>query len=177
MNKIKFSLIALFALVTCCHISAQENTEYEWLGASVEYSASECKKVTDPKSACNQGLEPFSKFIKKFKSKKSFRESRVKTDENEPYSLYVYDLLPTINDCLKRPITKESCKWIKDKTDSRGGYHLYISSYWYGVSENAVYYYCDIEDDHEEYGSGWNLWCEFKRINGKWYLTRFAEAG
>lgn len=40
------------------------------------YDANACAKVTNKKSACNQGTEPFYKFIAKFQSSASFREQR-----------------------------------------------------------------------------------------------------
>lgn len=187
MKNLRVLLIALFSLTTCCYISAQEYYEMEedvikedctdLLGTGNKFDFESCSAVYDKNSECNQGDEPFSEFISKFKSKKSFRKSRVFIDKNQPLSQYAYEMQSVVANCLKEPISENSLKWIKDKTDSSGGYFISTSAYWYGVSKNTIYFRYDIDNSHEVYGSGWNMWCEFKRIEGKWYLTRVVDAG
>lgn len=187
MKKLRFLLIALFSLTTCCYMSAQEDYDMEevveeevcteLLGSGDELDFQSCVAVYATNSECNQGAEPFYEFISKFKSKKSFRKSRVYINKEDPLSEYAYDMQSVVVKYLNEPISENMLKWVKDDTDPRGGYFVYTTAYWYGASENAIYFRYDVDNDHEEDGSGWNMWCEFKRIDGKWYLTRVVDAG
>lgn len=187
MKNLRFLLIALFSLTTCCYLSAQDDYDMEeiveegscsdLLGAGNEFDFKSCDAAYATNSECNQGDEPFYKFLAKFKSKKSFRKSRVKINKEDPLSQYAYDMQSVVANCLKEPLAENFLKWVKNDTVSEGGYFVYSSAYWYGASENAIYFRYDVDTYHELYGSGWNMWCEFKRINGKWYLTRVVDAG
>jgi hypothetical protein len=41
------------------------------------YSTTDCQMVTSPTSACNQGVEPFSKFLEQWNASPEFRQERV----------------------------------------------------------------------------------------------------
>ena len=169
MTKLKLFLITLFS-VASCYASADNPKELLYFSNGYSYDTKECRKVTNPKSACNQGAEPFYKFIKKFKTNTPFRKSRYKD-----MALSVVDNDDLVVQSLNNTIGTTR-KWVKDKSDSRGGYYSYHSAFWYGVTKNTVYFRLGVDCDHEE-GGGFDFTCLFERINGKWYLTGINAVG
>lgn len=169
MTKLKLFLITLFS-VASCYASADNPKELLSFSNGYSYDAKECRKVTNPKSACNQGAEPFYKFIKKFKTSTPFRKSRYKD-----MALWFIDNDDLVVQSLNNTIGTTR-KWVKDKSDSRGGYYSSYYAYWYGVTKNTVCFSLTVDDGHEG-GGGFNFICLFERINGKWYLTGINAVG
>lgn len=114
------------------------------------YNAKLCKLVYNKKAACNQGTEPFYKFLKKIKSSPSFREQRVKGEfvnlefmENETFEVYYNK---TFGDGYK-----SSASWTK-------------------VSRNKVVFERAFSSAGGYSNSG-STSIVFERINGKWHIT------
>lgn len=168
MTKLKLFLITLLSVVS--FYASAGNPEDDPFYNDNGYSAKECRKVTNPKSACNQGAEPFYKFIKKFKTNSAFRKSRYKDS-----SLYNNGFDEIIVQSLNTAIGSTR-KWVKDTSDSRGGYYSSYYAYWYGITKNTVCFRLDVDCGHED-GGGFDFACLFERINGKWYLTQNLMAG
>lgn len=113
------------------------------------YDANACAKVTNKKSACNQGTEPFYKFIAKFQSSASFREQRL--------GEYVEaDMVPN----------NFKFKVYRSKNVNISGSRFKECATWRDVSKNSVTYIVGFYS-----GSHATEYYTFERIDGKWYLT------
>lgn len=113
------------------------------------YDANACAKVTNKKSACNQGTEPFYKFIAKFQSRASFREQRL--------GEYVEaDMVPKYF----------KFKVYRSKNVNISGSRFKECATWSDVSKNSVTYIVGFY-----LGSHATEYYTFERIDGKWYLT------
>ena len=149
MTRLKSFLVVL--LMAVAFSSVAQEFDYSFV-SNAKYDAKANKMVKDVKSSCNQGSEPFYKFIKKFESNKSFRKSRFKAGYDEWFDNIEFEFTTYK---LKRewnPVTK--C------------YIETITSF-YNVSKNVVCYFGNSEDCED----GGSSFYRFKRINGKWYLV------
>ncbi len=154
MTRLKSFLVVLLMAVAFSTV-AQEN---DFLYVSkAKYDAKSNRMVQNVKSSCNQGSEPFYKFLKKFKSSESFRKSRCKID----YELFEYI-------CADFKICKLKREW-----NSEIDCYIETTSSFYNVSKNVVCYYSS-SDSCED---GGETFYKFKRINGKWYLTNLDTIG
>lgn len=110
------------------------------------YEANSCAKVTNKKSACNQGTEPFYKFIAKFQSDASFRAQR-------------------IGEYVDEELVPDSFKVFRSKNVYLNGCTYKECATWSEVSKNRVSYIAGYY-----LGSHATSYYTFERINGKWYL-------
>ena len=168
MKKIKtfvvMMMVAVMGLASSFEASAQNSSVYE---------AKSCKEVANKNSACNQGVEPFYVFLKKFKTNKKFMKSRVKSCKKKnckhctPGLEGVIDGYDNFYHEFKTFKLKKT--WVKDESDVSGGYYGTETASWMSVSKNTVTYVYDADLEF-----GWSIWYIFERINGKWYLTHYA---
>lgn len=156
MKKILVSLVmAVFALTAL----AQDSN---WLEkAPQKYLPEMTQTIITRTSPCNQGDEAFMDFIPKFRTDKAFRNSRIKTDEDDD-SAEMF----------------ENWKIIKGGkgVDRREGLKYYGT--WYNVSADEVcFQYFDEPTVPNSPWGGSCLMARFQRIGGKWYLTDLMIAG
>lgn len=111
------------------------------------YDANACAKVTNKKSACNQGTEPFYKFIAKFQANASFRAQRT----------YEY---------VEAGVPNGGFKVYRSKANYTYGYKCIERATWHDVSKNKVCYSWAIDGRMDATYT-------FERVNGKWYLTEW----
>lgn len=111
------------------------------------YDANACAKVTNKKSACNQGTEPFYKFIAKFQTNSSFQSQR-------------------IGEYVDADMVPNSFKVYRTKTVYVSGTKCKECATWSDVSKNSVTYMIGFYS-----GTQATEYYTFERINGKWYLT------
>lgn len=148
MKRILFLLVTLFLTLAA---SAQK-----WMDSVPEtYQTKDCQEVASASSACNQGEEPFSAFLRKFNMSPRYRESRIKFTDNTLEFLREDNMFATMLSHLK-DYGVLPLRAVKSKSRL---------ATWHNVSENMVCYY----------GPG-VLLC-FERIDGKWYVTGVNLAG
>lgn len=87
MTRLKSFLAVLLMAVTFSAVAQERDFSFV---VNAKYDAKSNKMVQNVKSSCNQGSEPFYKFLKKFKSSESFRKSRCKADVVEFFE-YIND--------------------------------------------------------------------------------------
>lgn len=139
MKKIILVLIAVCGAV--CGLNAQTKAQIE---------ASE-KKVMATGTPCNQGTEPFSKFIAQFSTDKTFMDSRLKLPEGQAQKYA--SLLEPANFKAMTP------------RDIDG--ELYYQE-WGEMQFAKVYLYCGWVDSYLEHTF------EFVRQGDKWYLGKIV---
>jgi len=139
------------------------------------YQTKSCALVASATSACNQGTEPFSVFIKKWNTSAQFRENRVKVTANTPE--YIGDTpserkQALINrlEFLESYIGGFPLK--PHKLRKSNGCRSYAT--YYTVTADRVAFRNSEECD--EFGGSAGM-VGFERIEGKWYLTYIELAG
>lgn len=144
-------VIFLFVFIAIFSVAVKASDEDE-----DGYDARSCKMVTNTKSSCNQGAEPFYKFIKKFKTNKSFRTQRTNYCDNG-------------QDWTDGCVEQYATEFIDNEKFQVYRWKDEMCATWTDVSKNLVVYkrgYFGSGDD-----SGWSFIATFQRINGKWYLV------
>jgi hypothetical protein len=147
----KTILAIIIAIFTCCFASAQNDY--------VKTKA--VKNINTTTLPCNKGAEPFSTFIKKFKTSASFRNSRIASTAQN----CAPDLVETGETALS--IIKSNVEY----TDFNSYYTKNEDGYSLGkfavISADKVVYHTEI--DMMCYSTSDYV---FNRIDGKWYLTK-----
>lgn len=159
-------LISLITLILSClplRISAQDNAWME--NAPEKYLPSTTQTIVSASSPCNQGEEAFKNFIPKFRSNKTFRNSRTRFDDE--MGQMMFDTLADWNSgngyALLKAVNKNT------RCDKSFGT-------WFNISANEVcFIYQDVLPCDEWGGS--TLLARLQRIEGKWYMTTPIMAG
>lgn len=143
IKKLLLVLVAMFVSVAAYADS--------WTDSIPEtYQAKDCQMVASASSACNQGAEPFSKFLRRFNMSSSYRESRVLvTDNTSEYSKNIQVLITRVN--LLKDTNILPLRDVNSKSRL---------ATWFNVSADMVCYLNRIGC----------LIC-FERVEGKWYVT------
>ena len=162
--------LASFALMLLSAISigafAQE-ADMSWMEkAPDKYLPAATRTITTATSPCNQHGEAFKDFIPKFRTDKSFRNSRLRlTDEQSKMSA----------EALDSPDGWE-IGWNLFKASKKNTRCDKSYGTWFNVSANEL---CFIHQDVllcDEWG-GSTAYARFQRIGGQWYLTALMLAG
>lgn len=152
--------MTLFAVF--CSAFAVTAQDMSWMDNSPEkYLPAMTREVVSRTSACNQGEEAFMDFIPKFRTDKSFRDTRVKFDKEDQMSELSFKYFDNF------AILKASKK--NTRCDKSYGT-------WYNVSANEVCFRYDDVLLCSEAGGG-SVSARFQRIDGKWYITALMVAG
>lgn len=109
------------------------------------------KRMESASTDCNQGAEPFRKFIAKFSTDKEFMESRLKISDSQRSQFA--DLLTPGTFTAKEPFAKD-------------GEEYYQA--WGELQRNSAYLDCGYVDSFSDHTF------EFKRIGEKWYLAKIV---
>lgn len=161
MNRITWLFIAILLSVAAIPTAS---AQLRSISSPSCMSKSECDKVKTPGSVCNSGAEPFSTFLKKFKTSEKFRNSRVATGKN-------HDMVRGMLKMLGRDWNyKYTFPVFQHKDKCRKGYAT-----WYAVTANHVCYRLDEYDAC--IGGGSTMAIEFVRYKGKWYAVDMILAG
>lgn len=139
--KNRLLALAVAVVAAICAMSAQTAAE---VNASV-------KKMENASTDCNQGAEPFRKFIAKFSTDKDFMESRLKISDAQRSQFA--DLLTPETFTAKVPFAKD-------------GEEYYQA--WGELQRNSAYLDCGYVDSFSDHTF------EFKRIGEKWYLAKIV---
>lgn len=161
MTRLKSFLALLFMAVAFSAAAQEYDMSFTY---NAKYDAKSNRKVKNVKSSCNQGNEPFYKFLKKFKSSESFRKSRCKVLDD----IFVANI-----DDFCENFTEEFRPHKLERKKLQEDCYLETTASFYDVSKNVVCFFSTGEDCE----SGGSSLYKFKRINGKWYLTGFFGAG
>lgn len=148
----KIILAILVAMFTCCIASAQNDY----------VNSKAVKNINATTLSCNKGAEPFSTFLKKFKSSATFRYSRVASTAKSAGPNGAFSgaqVVKEIKETLSENPTYETY-YEEDGEDFRMAKFAVITA-------NKVVYHTEI--DSMCYSSSDVV---FTRINGKWYLTK-----
>lgn len=121
------------------------------------FDSEACKAVMQPSSECNQGAEPFSKFITQFNSSLKFRAIRMKCDSS-------------LQDFLLTPWWKTGrmYKLVPEKPDRSNDFTLMT---WTKVEADSVWMAAAYLPPGDNEDRGINAAYHFRRIAGKWYLV------
>jgi len=160
MRQIKIAAMMLMMLLPFM-ANAQD---WSWVEkAPGKYLPKATQEIVSRESPCNQGDEAFMDFIPKFRTDKSFRDSRTKFAEDD-------EIGPTSLDGLAYWNNGNGYVLLKAKNAK----NFYCT--WFDVSENEVCFQMEEEGDGEYYG-GCGMFARFQRIDGKWYITNMMMAG
>lgn len=148
----KIILAILVAMFTCCIASAQNDY----------VNSKAVKDINATTLSCNKGTEPFSTFLKKFKSSASFRYSRVAStfkSAGPNGAISGAQAVKEIKSTLSENPTYET--YYQEE-----GEDVYMAKFAVITANKVVYHsetdaMCYCFDD-----------TVFTRINGKWYLTK-----
>lgn len=160
MTRLKSFLAVLLMAVAFSAVAQDYDFSFT---NNARYNAKSNRLVQNVKSSCNQGSEPFYKFLKKFKSSESFRKSRCKVSDN-----FIADV-----DCFCENFTEEFKPHKLKRKKLQEDCYLETTASFYNVSKNVVCFFLTGENCE----SGGSSYYRFKRINGKWYLTDLFGAG
>lgn len=121
------------------------------------FDSEACEAVMQPSSECNQGAEPFSKFITQFNSSLKFRAIRMKCDSR-------------LQDFLLTPWWKTGrmYKLVSEKPDRSNDFTLMT---WTKVEADSVWMAAAYLPPGDNEDRGINAAYHFRRIAGKWYLV------
>lgn len=158
----KIFIIAACLLTTICASAS------DWLeSVPGRYMAKNTQIIVSRESSCNQGEEAFMDFIPKFRTDKTFRDSRVRFEgENDEIMNLSFRMMSEDPSSFK--ILKASQK--NTRCDKSYGT-------WYNVSADEVcFYYTDVLPCNDEFG-GSSVMARFQRFDGKWYCTGLMIAG
>lgn len=139
--KNKLLALAVMLVAAIGAMSAQTAADVE---ASV-------KRMENPSADCNQGAEPFRRFIAKFSTDKDFMDSRLKITA-EQRSQFAALLTPESFKAMT-PFAKD-------------GEEYYQA--WGELQRNSAYLDCGYVDSFSAHTF------EFKRIGEKWYLAKIV---
>lgn len=165
MKKILLALL-MVAAITPFSSQAQDMDEvdFSWCDNAPErYSEANTKLIISPTSPCNTNGEAFKDFIPRFRTDKSFRESRLKLSTEMERSMFVMlgDWTTGYN-IIKARQKNTRC----DKSFGT----------WFDVTATNVSFAYDDVLLCSDFG-GSSLRVRFTRIDGKWYCTGIMMAG
>lgn len=139
----KNKLLALIVMVVAAIGTMSAQT-----AADVDVSV---KRMESASADCNQGTEPFRKFIAKFSTDKDFMDSRLRITDSQK-SRFAELLTPATFKAMT-PFAKD-------------GEEYYQA--WGELQRNSAYLDCGYVDSFSDHTF------EFKRIGEKWYLAKIV---
>lgn len=169
MKILKRFFITGFALVA---LALTANAE-EWIWTNLcpdQYLPAMNKQIISRNSSVNQGEEAFMDFIAKFRTNKTFRDSRIKyfgTDENMKEAFYSF--VDYSNEY--------GMNWYSFKTMRKNTRCDKSWASWNIVSPDEIGYRSKAVLPCDEDGDGSTGMYRFQRIDGKWYLTDICIVG
>lgn len=153
------------ALSLCVITSYADMT---WLeNAPDRYIPANTQIIISSDSPCNKDGEAFKDFIPKFRTDASFRNSRLRFEEDDEMGKMMFGFLADSGvgyKVFKAVNKKEGC--------------TRITGTWYDITSDQVCFRWD-EDGSRCKGDwgGSSIMARFQRIDGKWYCTGFMMAG
>lgn len=162
----QFLTTILVAFMTIFSAYAEDNN---WMdNAPEKYLPNTTKTIVSRESPCNQGEEAFMDFIPKFRTDKTFRDSRLKfSGEMADIEAAMFQGLADWNNGNGYALLKA----IQKNTRCDKSYGT-----WFNVSADEVCFrYEDVLPCSEWGGS--SMFARFQRIGGKWYCTGIIMAG
>ncbi len=153
-NVMGMMLICFGALVSRAEIPEPTYEQQCWPDA---YSATDCQMVTNPSAACNQGVEPFSKFLEQWNTSPEFRMERV---SSYPGGSSKEELQQTLSEDPEKLFGLLPAKALKGARKAK-------CATFYAVSDNFVAYGVWLSFPREFCG-----YLQFARdTDGLWYLV------